>query len=115
MSKIEELKSDNRMPVIIVDDGGVITHVNSCFEATYGWKMEELLGKILTVVIPLALRDAHNLGFSRFLVTDKPTLLDQPLDLKILKGDGTEQSASHLIIAEKQDGKWIFGAMITPQ
>jgi hypothetical protein len=73
-----------------------------------------LIGKTLTVLIPSGLRDAHNMGMSRFLVTDRPTLLNQSLELKILTGNGTEVSATHLIVAEKSGGKWLFGARIIP-
>jgi PAS domain S-box-containing protein len=115
MSQMEKLKPENDIPVVIVNEEGAIAHVNGCFEATYGWKSEELLGRTLTILIPDALRDAHNMGFSRFLVTNKPTLLNQPLELKILRGDGTEQSAVHLITAEKSAGRWLFRASITPR
>jgi PAS domain S-box-containing protein len=114
MSEIEILRLEERIPVVIASDEGIIVYVNHSFGATYGWKMEDLLGGMLTMLIPLGLRDAHNMGFSRFLITDQPTLLNQPLELKILRSDGTEQPAIHLIIAEKHDGKWLFGARITP-
>ena len=54
------------------------------------------------------------MGFSRFLLTGKPTILNQPLNLKILKMDGKETDAEHIITAEKINGNWVFGAKITP-
>jgi PAS domain S-box-containing protein len=102
------------IPVIIVDHDGIIIHINQMFEKTWGWKKDVLIGKTLTTIIPVNLVDAHHMGFSRFLLTGKPTILNQALELKILKMDGKEVGAEHFIIAEKISGKWVFGASIKP-
>jgi PAS domain S-box-containing protein len=114
MLTIDALKAETRIPVIIVDHDGIIIHINQMFEKTWGWKKDVLIGKTLTTIIPVNLVDAHHMGFSRFLLTGKPTILNQALELKILKMDGKEVGAEHFIIAEKISGKWVFGASIKP-
>ena len=112
MTGIDQLMSESEVPVVISDHRGTITHVNESFRKVFHWKSEDLIGKALTVLIPPNLRDAHQIGFSRFYVTGTGTLLDQALDLKILTGDGKEVSAEHTISAERIDGEWVLGARI---
>ena len=108
------MKNQTDLPAIIADEQGLITSVNKNFETVFGWTENEVLGKPLTIIIPKSLHDAHHLGFSRFLMTEKPTLLNKPLKLKSVTKDGKEFDAEHIIIAEKQDSNWIFGATIRP-
>lgn len=114
MLTIDALKTETAIPAIIVDQDGIIVHINEVFEETWGWQKEQLVGESLTTIIPDNLRDAHHMGFSRFAVTGKPTILNQALELIILKADGQKTPAEHHIIAEEIDGNWVFGATIKP-
>ncbi len=114
MSGIDQLMSESEVPVVIADQRGIIAHVNRSLEKVFNWKEEDLVGKGLVILIPPNLRDAHQIGFSRFYVTGSGTLLDQALDLKVMTGDGKEVLAEHTISAEKIDGEWVFGARIRP-
>ncbi len=114
MLTIDALKAETAIPAIIVDHDGTIVHINEVFEETWGWQKDQLVGESLTTIIPDNLRDAHHMGFSRFAVTGKPTILNQALELIILKADGQETPAEHYIIAEEIDGNWVFGATIKP-
>ncbi len=114
MGTIEDVRRQTDMPAVIADHHGIITHVNERFEAVFGWPAKEILGKSLATIIPPTLHDAHHLGFSRFLTTNKPTLLNQPLTLKAITRDGREFDAEHVIIAEQRQGQWVFGATIRP-
>jgi PAS domain S-box-containing protein len=114
MLTIDALKAETEIPVIIVDHEGTIVHINEMFEKTWGWRKSRLVGASLTTIIPENLRDAHHMGFSRFAVTGKPTILNQALELLILTADGKELPAEHHIIAEEINGNWLFGATIKP-
>ena len=114
MLTIEALKAKTDSPVIVVDHDGIIVHINQIFEKTWGWQKEVLIGQTLTTIIPDNLTDAHHMGFSRFLLTGKPTILNQPVELVIMRADGKEAAAEHFITAEKIKGNWVFGATITP-
>lgn len=109
---IEELEQERTSAVVLANADGFIVYVNSAFEALFGWRAEEIVGRPLTTIIPKSLHDSHHLGFSRFLMTEQPTLLGRPLKLRAVTKDGHEFAARHLILAEKRDGKWIFGALI---
>lgn len=114
MKSIAGLKKETFLPVVIANEQGCITYVNEPFLALFQWKREEITGKPLTTIIPPNLHDAHNLGFSRFLMTEKPTLLNQPLQLMAVTKEGVQFNAEHTITAEKENGHWIFGAVIRP-
>jgi len=115
MLTIEALKAKTDSPVIVVDHDGIIVHINQIFEKTWGWQKEVLIGQTLTTIIPDNLTDAHHMGFSRFSLTGKPTILNQPVELVIVRADGKEATAEHFIITEKIKGNWVFGATITPR
>lgn len=112
MSVIEQLKSESEVPVVIADQRGIITHINESFGKIFHWKTDDLIGKSLVTIIPRNMRDAHQMGFSRFYVTGSGTILDQALELKVLTGDGQELLAEHIISAEQIDGEWVMGARI---
>ena len=111
---LEELRHEVDVPVIFADHQGMITQVNAQFEVVFGWRTNEIVGKSLTTIIPPHLHDAHHLGFSSFLTTGRPTLLNQPLKLKAVTKDGRVFDAEHTILAEQQRGQWVFGAAIKP-
>ncbi len=114
MTTINEIMQETNVPVVLADQEGQITYVNDQFEAVFGWHASEIMGRPLTVIIPKNLHDAHHLGFSRFLTTGKPTLLNQPLKLKTVTKKGREFDAEHTIVAEQKQGQWVFGATIRP-
>lgn len=115
MQFIEDLKKIKTVPVMIADERGGIVYVNPSFEDFFGWSLEEIKNRPISIIIPQRLHDAHNLGFSRFLLTNKPTLLNKPINLIALKKNGEEFAAIHTIIAEQVDGRWLFGATIQPK
>ncbi|WP_414552784.1 PAS domain S-box protein [Anabaena sp. CCY 0017] len=114
MKTINEIKSQNQLPVIITDQQGFITYINEAFNTVYGWSYEELLGLPLEVIIPHSMHDSHRLSFSRFVMTEKAKILNHPLLLKTVTKEGIEVISVHFITAEKQGENWFFAATISP-
>ena len=112
MKTVADIRRETQLPVVIADHRGLITEVNDSFATMFGWAREEIIGKPLETLIPKRLRATHHLGFSRFLRTGQPTILNQPLELKAVAKDGREFAARHLIVAERLDGNWMFAATI---
>ena len=108
---VADMEEDPRS-LIAADIHGMIVGVSRAFTQQSGWPKAELIGKPLNIIIPTALRDAHNLGFSRFITTGAPTLLETPLDLEVLKADGQTTKAQHYIWTEKGEPDRIFVAEI---
>jgi PAS domain S-box-containing protein len=102
------------IPAVSIDQDGIFVFINEAFEKAYGWSKADLMGKLITTIIPDHMKDSHNIGFSRFIATEKPTVAGQPLPLPVLSKDGKVISAEHFILGEKKDGKWVFAATIDP-
>lgn len=115
MVALAELKQRDDVVVILADQDGLITFANRASKELLGWEPHELVGQPITILIPHRLQDAHQLGFSRFLLTEKPTMLNQPIDLAVMSKDGLELNAEHVLMAERHGNDWLFGATIRPR
>lgn len=111
-TSVLSLLSQEKIPAILVNDKGFVTDINIAFSNAYGYTKDILVGKPLSTIIPENLQAAHHIGFSRFLNTEKPTLLKQPLQLAVQHASGAVLIAEHCIYAEKLDNQWVFAATI---
>ena len=101
--------------VIAADDANRIVAISNPLAATLGWEPAELVGRRVVTVIPPALREAHVAGFSRHLVTGEAHVLGVPLDLPVLRKDGTEVRCRFLIErATVSQGRTVYLAWIDP-
>jgi len=108
----ESFLNEERKPMIVVNEQGIVDMVNESFTEAYGWNPRDLVGKTLTLIIPEGLRDAHQMGFARFLSTTEPTVQNMELELEILFADGSAANALHFITSGKVDGQLLFAATI---
>lgn len=99
-------------PVVALDQASLFTYINKAFTEEYGWTEDDLIGKSVVEIMPEHMRSGHNIGFSRFLATEKSELLNKQLPLKVKYKDGKEILSNHFIVAEKQADKWVFAAVI---
>ena len=114
-SLFNQIMKEKMRPVVAIDEHGIFFYINDAFEKAYGWKKEELIGQLITLIMPPHMRDSHNFGFSRFLTTEITKIQGKPLPLPVCLKNGTTISAEHFIVGNKKDGKWRFAATITPQ
>lgn len=112
---VSDILAEQNKPVIAIDEHGLITYINDAFEVTYGWTKKDLVGQTVTAIMPPHMRDSHNFGFSRFLISEQARILDQSLQLPLYLKDGTTIDAEHYITGEKTNGAWSFAATITPK
>lgn len=112
---IADMMKEKESPVIAIDNQGLITYANQSFTQAYGWTEEELTGQVITVIMPPYMRDAHNFGFSRFIVSEHPRILSTPLELPVQCKDGKVIEAEHYILGEKLKNIWRFAATIIPK
>lgn len=77
--------------VVSIDHRARITYANSAFEQTFGYRVEEVLGRELAeVIVPPSLRAAHRDGIARYLATSRPRILGQRIEVSALRADGSE-------------------------
>lgn len=105
---------EQAIPVAAADHEGVVFFINTCFEEEYGWFKDDLIGNFITKFIPPHIRNAHNIGFSRFLTTEQSHILEKEMSLPVYCKDGTIRDATHFITSKKIDGKWRFASLINP-
>jgi diguanylate cyclase (GGDEF)-like protein/PAS domain S-box-containing protein len=76
---------------IAFDENGLVLEWNGQAERLLGWRRDEMLGRPLidAVVVP-AMRDARRQGLRRFFQTGDSTLVNQRVEMPVLRRDGVE-------------------------
>lgn len=115
MYRYDDFITDDTVPIIIANKNGVIIDINRAFVETFRWPPKLLLGQPLSEIIPRDLRDSHNMGFSKYVITGQSTLLESPLALEIRCGDEEILLAEHLIVVLEKDGEELLAAKIVPR
>lgn len=110
----DEILEEQAIPAIAIDENGIIFFVNEQFEVEYGWTENDLTGNVVTRILPPHMRDAHNLGFSRFLSTEESRIMDKEISLPMYCKDGSTSKTAHFITAKRINDKWHFAALIKP-
>ncbi len=99
--------------VIVGDDGNRIRYLNPAAERLLGWSRDELEGQRITVIVPPHLREAHVVGYSRYLVTDVPRLIGRPVRVPARHRNGAELQVELLLSSFRvADGKRAFIASL---
>jgi PAS domain S-box-containing protein len=74
---------------ISMDPQGKVIDWNTQAEAIFGWRPREALGKVLSeLIIPLELRETHNMGLERYLSTGKSNILSKRIEVTAMHRDG---------------------------
>lgn len=108
---VDEIVAQTEHAVIEVDEAGFILAVNERFTQLLGWGAD-LIGQPLMAIVPDHMEVAHHLGFSRFVVTGQPNLLESDVILPTLHASGHEMKLTHHIAAKHDEEGWRFVSMI---
>lgn len=101
--------------VIVADEGNRIIYTTPVAAELLGWSEEELTGRRLVRIVPPELREAHLVGFTRYLLTGEARLLGRTVRLPVLRRDGSRFDAEILIEATRTaEGRAAFRARIAP-
>jgi PAS domain S-box-containing protein len=77
--------------VITMTHEGRIIEFNQAAEATFGYNRREVAGKkLVDLIIPPSLRQAHRDGLARYVETGSSRILDRRVELTGMRADGTE-------------------------
>lgn len=113
-TSVAETMRSSVVPVIAIDKNAMITRVNGKFQSEFGWSEKELVGQPVTVIMPPYLRDAHQIGFSRFITTEQPRVQGKPIQAEVQYKDGRIGTAELYILSEKVNNEWRFAATVIP-
>jgi PAS domain S-box-containing protein len=99
--------------VIGMDATGRVTFWNPTATQMFGWTRDEALGQRLSdLIIPEALREAHQRGLDRYVRTGEATLLNRRFEVTGLRKDGTEFPVE-LAVTPLREGEFVtFHAFI---
>jgi PAS domain S-box-containing protein len=76
--------------VVTMDHDGRVVDFNPAAERTFGYRMEDAVGRDMAeLIIPPELRERHRHGLRRYLETDEPAVLDRRLELTGMRADGS--------------------------
>ena len=77
--------------IITIDHEGRINEFNPAAERTFGYRRNDVLGKLLSdVIIPPSDRERHRQGLARYHATGEARVLGKRVELTAMRVDGTE-------------------------
>ena len=99
--------------IITIDEMGHILLWNPQAEKIFGWKEEDVVGKVLSeTIIPERLRASHEQGMARFRRTSQGTVLQKIIELPAINKDGNEFPVELSIAPIYHDNKIFFCSFI---
>jgi PAS domain S-box-containing protein len=99
--------------IITIDIHGLITFWNPNAENIFGWKENEVMGKILAdIIIPERYRKFHNEGIKNYLKTGVGKALNKIMELSAIRRGGLEFPIELIIHTIKQGNEEFFCAFI---
>jgi diguanylate cyclase (GGDEF)-like protein/PAS domain S-box-containing protein len=76
--------------IVSIDSSGVIVFWNTSAERLFGYPVDEVIGKSLTIIMPHQFREAHQKGVSKLTSTGESSLIGKTIEIVGLKKDGGE-------------------------
>jgi PAS domain S-box-containing protein len=111
--RFREIINSANEAFISIDSSGLITAWNPAAEATFGWPLEDVVGRDLpSVIIPPRMREAHARGLQEFFATGKGPILDQRVELEALHRDGHEFAVELTVSAMRVGEEYVFNAFL---
>ena len=102
--------------VVAADEANRILAISRPLAGALGWDPADLVGRRVVVLIPPHLREAHVAGFTRHLTTGEAHAIGVPLQLPVLRADGSTVDCDFLIEqAPLISGSSVYVAWITPR
>jgi PAS domain S-box-containing protein len=99
--------------IITVDDIGEITFWNEQAETIFGWKKEEIVGKIFSdYIIPPYNKESYNNGIKHYLANGEDTFLNKQVELDAINKEGIIFPTEVSIIPITQNGETFFCSFI---
>lgn len=91
--------------IVSIDEQGKLVEFNHAAERMFGYKREQVLGKLLVeTLIPANMREAHMRGHQKYLDTGSTDILNRRLEIQALRADGTEFPVELTITSLKEQG-----------
>lgn len=77
--------------VCVMDAHGIVVGWNDHAAVCFGWREHEAIGRRLSeIIVPQALRDAHEAGLTHYLATGEGPVLNRRIEVSAVHRDGNE-------------------------
>ncbi len=92
--------------IVTIDHEGRITEFNPAAERTFGYSRGQAVGSVLAdTIVPPEQREAHRLGFARYLATGEGQVLGRRLEMTAMRADGSEFPVELAIPGSRSTGR----------
>lgn len=98
--------------VISIDKKGEIIFWNPFAEKLFGFSKGEIIGKNITVLLPIKYREKHKKGLGNYLKTGKRKLIGQTVEFNGLKKSGEEFPIQLTLFSWKENDEYFFTGII---
>jgi PAS domain S-box-containing protein len=99
--------------IITVDDIGKITFWNEKAETIFGWKKEEIVGKIFSdYIVPPSNKESYDNGIKHYLTDGEDSFLNRQVELDAINKEGIIFPTEVSIIPITQNGETFFCSFI---
>ena len=99
--------------IVTIDEEGRLLEFNPAAEQTFDYSKQAVLGqRMVDLIVPPQLRDAHRAGFQRHLDTGETTVLGKRIELAAVGADGNEFPIEIAITTDQVEGRRVFTAFI---
>ena len=98
--------------IITITPGGIIHSFNRGAERIFGYRAEEVIGQLFTLIMPERFREQCMLGLRRYLETHESRVIGGTIELIGLRNDGGEFPVELSLGEVQEDGDRLFAAII---
>lgn len=99
--------------VITMDDKGRIIDFNPAAEKIFGYRSDRVIGRLVSdMIIPKALRKAHERGLARFLNTGEEKMIGRRVEVSAMRADQSVFPAEMWVISVNPERSPVFIAYI---
>ena len=102
MQAEREMLATLAVPAVMIDEKGAIQGFNEPAEHLWGWKLTEVVGRNVKMLMPNPERDRHDGYLKRYLETGKQRVFGMGRDVTAVHKDGTMLPV-RLSVSEKKD------------
>src|SRR5436305_10114664 len=98
--------------IVSADARGRIVSWNGAAERMFGYRVDDVLGRPLTILMPEDRREAHERGLDRFSATGAARIMGRTVELEALRADGSTFPIELSLSTCGTDGDRVFTAIV---
>ncbi|WP_458207845.1 PAS domain S-box protein [Haladaptatus sp. NG-SE-30] len=111
-SFFHQLVVDTSDSIITADSDGTIVFANPAVESLFGYSQSELVGKLLTILVPDRYHEQHESGYEEYVAQNNAETEAESVDIWGVDSEGEEIPLSVTFHDHTYDGRQLFTAII---